>query len=179
MEYRKVVFIDPGTKMGWAKAERTIGTPETSMGPRLSSGAMGLPTEPGPRVQAFWANLRGIVGVYTSTDHFVAWEEGAFSRHHVASRMYGMWEGLLLLFCEQNKIPYMAVNQSTIKAYARKEGFITKEIILNGRPVKVTGKGLKPRPRPEWKLSSPEKLQEHEIDSRWGLEYILHKMGVR
>ena len=32
---------------------------------------------------------------------------------------------------------------------------------------------VKPRPRPEWKLTSPPKMQEHEIDARWGLEYTL------
>ncbi len=211
MKYRTVVFIDPGTKMGWTRVERTIGIPENPVDPKFTSGAIELPSEPGPRVKEFWTNLRVVVGPYPSqyrpidpdgkiqrriesTEIFLAWEEAAFSRHHAASRMYGMWEGLLLLFCEQHKIPYIAVNQSTIKTHAKREGFYNPRPPRPHRAKKEKAAGFKvrmdswkaliattkfddkPRPRPEWQLTAPEKLQEHEIDSRWGLEYILHRL---
>jgi len=179
MNYRKVIFIDPGTSFGWASF--TTGTLPDAKGfgknPLITSGAVTLPSEPGPRVLGFEKKLnilmptirveRKKAGTCISfiDGYFLAWEEAAFSRHHTASRMYGMWEGLLLLFCEMHKIPYMAVNGSTIKAYARKQGFCEK-------------KG-KPWMRPGWRLASKGKLQEHEIDARWGLECVLNQLKPR
>jgi len=113
----------------------------------------------------------------------LAWEEAAFCGHSKADRMYGTWEGLLILFCEVHKIPYMTLNQSTIKAYARKQGFYEKKSEIVVASPKKTKKGFyvkkpksKPSPRPEWKLNSASKLQEHEIDARWGLECLLEKL---
>jgi hypothetical protein len=199
MNYRKVIFIDPGTSFGWASF--TTGTLPDAKGfgknPLITSGAVTLPSEPGPRVLGFEKKLnilmptirveRKKAGTCISfiDGYFLAWEEAAFSRHHTASRMYGMWEGLLLLFCEMHKIPYMAVNGSTIKAYARKQGFLltcrSREPAKNKRGwnyVKLKG-GTKPIPRPEWLLTSKGKLQEHEIDARWGLECVLNQLNPR
>lgn len=206
MKYRKVVFIDPATIFGWAmQSDITPGIEQ------ITSGAVVLPSEPGPRVKAFWLQLEQMFfpnlinipyGEFTRRleynrlsdkpeETFFAWEEAAFSWHGAAqSRMYGTWEGLLLLFCEMHKIPYCTVNQATIKAYAQKQGLFTPrkprprwhkgekpvEHIRRIEAWAITPFDAKPRPRPEWKLTSAAKIQNNECDARWGLEYILKQL---
>lgn len=167
MNYRKVLFIDPGTNFGWAEYHNQEKETQSLVFISSRSGAMKLTGETlGERVMELWHELESLA-VIQQVD-FLAWEEAAFSRFGKQDRMYGTWEGVLLLFCEMNKIPYMTLNQSTIKAYAKKQGFYGEK---NSK-----GKKLKPAPRPEWKLMSTPKLQEHEIDSRWGLECLVKQL---
>ena len=183
MKYTKVIFIDPGTSFGWASCTEGC----------YDSGAIPLPKNPGLRVLDFWVRLGIIVNMWYKEKVFVAWEEAAWGGHSKADRMYGTWEGLLLLFCEMHSIPYMAVNGSTLKAFARKNGFYTsrppKPRKLKTDNVRMYNSKMsawendnieydkKPRPRPGWIISSAGKLQEHEIDARWGLEYILKELA--
>jgi len=156
MKYRKIFFIDPGTNYGWAISENG----------KVSSGADSLPCKPGQKVLKFWYDLAKLAPTGTGTsDLLLVWEEAAFSRYHTASRMYGMWEGLLVLFCELHRIPYMAVNVSSIKKYIREQGYCDDK--------------EKPRAREEWKLTASSKLQEHEIDALWGLEYVIHQLSTK
>lgn len=175
MSYKKIVFIDPGTTMGYAVVDdnKLITSPE-----HYFSGSENLSKDPGLRVVNFWNALKKIIGadpIETQDNDgiLVAWEEAAFSRYHTASRMYGMWEGLLLHYCEMHKVAYLAVNQSSIKSYCRKSGYLKDYDTVNGKRVKVKGKRAKPSPREIWKLTSEKNLREHEIDARWGLEYVI------
>lgn len=188
MKYNKVVFIDPGTKFGFAIANNV----ETFDPFQLSSGASALPSEPGPKVMEFWKKLHDIVGTKEPVQTLVAWEEAAFTFNNPRQeRWYGTWEGVLLLFCELYKIPYMSVHNSTIKACANHAGYFDRRkpkprkskdetAVHYHMRVKAWSEDKnfdkKPRPRKEWKLTSAPDLQEHEIDSRWGLELVLNKL---
>lgn len=198
MKYKKIVFIDPATTFGWARRSAITGAAHI-----IESGVVVLPKDPGLRVMKFWNELGKIitptpgevVRQRPALSTFVVWEEAAFSWHGASqSRMYGTWEGILLLFCEIHKIPYATVNVSTIKAYARQQGFFTprkpkprrrkgeKKIDWQHR-VKVWENvpfDAKPRPRPEWVLTGKNdvfgligrKYDDNEVDARWGLEYV-------
>jgi hypothetical protein len=185
---KKIIFIDPGTSFGWAE-HRNDGAWSKNF-----SGAITMTFKtPGENVKWFWDHLNALVLTPDrpiAADTIIAWEEAAFSRFGRQDRMYGTWEGILLLFCELHKIEYHALNVATIKAYARKQGFYTRppqaprkkkgERIraFNARlkewQKSINGKHFdaKPKPRPEWQLSSVGKFQEHEIDARWGLECL-------
>lgn len=202
MKYRKVIFIDPATTLGWASVDR-----DKASDPKFySSGVVTLyNNSPGERAYDFWKFLGQIMldkNGKRAYEIFLAWEESAFSwRGAAQSRMYGTWEGLLLLFCEMHKIPCTTVNGSTIKAYAKKHGFYNRrppkpyrrpgEIVIRfkERLDKWRLDGLdheydaKPRPRPEWKLSAisdlgqmNSKFNDNEVDARWGLEYVLKQL---
>jgi hypothetical protein len=197
-KYSKIVFIDPGTNLGWAKWQ----PPFKGAGKQvITSGSAAFPKTPGPRVVAFVAQLEELLGKFCAADSgaYVAWEEAAFSfKGGRAERMYGTWEGLLMYFCETRGIPYQALNGSTLKAYARANGFYTPSPRRPNKLKKGASKAdkktyadalavwkknkknfdAKPRPRPTWKLSSEPKMQEHEIDARWGLEFIMKQLEV-
>lgn len=207
VKYRKIIFIDPATVFGWAIAEEVSDLGSMNGAHIISSGGVVvLPTDPGPRVAKFWNELGRII-TPTSEETilqrpaiptFVAWEEAAFSWHGAAqSRMYGTWEGILLLFCEVHNIPYMTVNGATIKAYAKSQGFYNQRkpkprqrkhgpwapgrepITIYNRRVEFWENepfDAKPLPRPEWKLASVGKMQNNEVDARWGLEYIIKQL---
>lgn len=159
MRFKKVIFIDPGITLGWAVFQTPQKRSGSSIMYHISSGAETLPHELGRQVTSFFAKLQNLVLVAdrpSAQDTLMAWEESAFSRFHTASRMYGMWEGLLILFCEKTGLSYVAVNGATIKAYARKQLHCAK-------------KG-KPWARNEWRLQT---AKQDEVDARWGLEYVL------
>lgn len=190
MKYQKVIFIDPGTNFGWAVMDRCGKKSYTS-------GVVTLPKESGPRVVEFWEwledNILGAKAATSLTLTFLAWEEAAWGGYGTAMRMYGMWEGLLIKFCEDHEISYCTVNGSTLKSYIRKQGFYLPPPRRPSKPKKGATKkaqdaykallekwnaakkgfDVKPRPRPEWPLTSKEKLQNNETDARWGLEYVL------
>jgi hypothetical protein len=180
-KYNKVIFIDPGTNLGWAEwrpskiVRRSVSVKSRQRGLQ-DGGAIALPHEPGERVRAFMEELERLMGAFCTVDPkiYLAWEEAAFGQFGRADRMYGTWEGLLLYFCEMHGVTYRAINQSTLKAYIREQGFY-----LGAKERKLLKpKDRKPKPRPEWKLYSLPKLQEHEIDARWGLEYVVKQLEV-
>jgi hypothetical protein len=181
MDYTKIIFIDPGTKWGWTIWEKdSLLYPVDECWDGVTTGSCILPTAPGPRVVEFWNMLEDITklglkwpgSAVAHEGMFIAWEESAFTGFSKADRMYGMWEGLLILFCELHKVPYLALSGSRIKGYIGREGFYPsmKERKLLPKAER------KPRPRLEWQFTCEKKMLEHEVDSRWGLEYLIKEV---
>lgn len=192
----KILFIDPATNLGYA-----VGDTDNSL---MFSGAESLKGQTmGEKVYELWELLNTLFSKYLATKNnvseqmLIAWEEAAFSfKNPKQERMYGTWEGVLSLFCEQKKIPYMTVHNSTIKAYASKQGYFDrrkpkprryKEESLSQYKHRVTSWesdkhfDRKPRPRPGWNLTAISyidkvvKPNDNEVDALWGLEYLISK----
>jgi len=110
---RTILALDIGTSCGWA-CQRRSGS--------IESGRVQLPKgeREGVRVHAFRNFLADVLTRAGDID-FVAWEH-AFHQLGEANQVHHRLVGVLLDFCERNRIGYLSVPTSTLKKFATGSG---------------------------------------------------------
>ena len=119
--HRVVLALDIGTSTGWAI---------TRQPGRIESGRVMLRNgeREGERMHAFRRWLSETMTRVGDID-FVTWED-AFRQPGIATQVHHRLVGVLLEFCERNRIGYLKVPTSTIKKFATGSGRADKPAMI-------------------------------------------------
>ena len=124
---RRLVAIDPGTKMGWAIREERDGVMLPDMGGVRDLSFNRNREGPGMRILRARKFLQETISADTT---LVVYEE---VRRHMgtdAAHIYGALEGEIQAHCEANEIAYMAVPVGTVKKHATGRGNAGKDEMI-------------------------------------------------
>ncbi len=129
MKHRAIVAFDLGTRLGWAR-QNAQGELDSGYHDLLNKADHKQPLS--TRTATRFLNWRDFLGTQLRepTD-LVVYEEVAMLRGMAATQIYAGMIAILLLACEDAKIPYAGVPVATIKKHITGKGNAKKEDMIN------------------------------------------------
>ncbi|UOF77453.1 holliday junction resolvasome [Caudoviricetes sp.] len=130
----KILALDLGTKTGWACGD-------INHKPISSTAIFKNGKNDGDGVR-YWKFRQWLLGIYDLHRFDRVFYESVMNHTGViASHVYGGLQGVLLSWCEENKIPYVGVGVGTIKKHATGKGNADKEAMIQA----MVSKGHTPK----------------------------------